>query len=88
MRGRELIAWAAALLQREHKRGKPGEVRVQMHEGVIQRTRVRYEEGAQDVASILQREQKRGTTGDVYITLDGEGSEHVVVEYVERPSHD
>lgn len=37
---RDLLAWAAAIIDREHCRGTTGEVRVQLHEGIIQRVRI------------------------------------------------
>lgn len=37
---RELLAWVASILERERQRGTTGAVRVEMHEGVIQRVRV------------------------------------------------
>lgn len=37
---RELLAWAAAIIERENGRGTTGEVRIQLHEGVIQRVKV------------------------------------------------
>jgi hypothetical protein len=37
---RELLAWAAAIVDREHGRGTTGEIRIQLHEGIIQRVRV------------------------------------------------
>ena len=36
----ELLAWVAAIIDREHQRGTTGEVRVQLHEGTIQRARI------------------------------------------------
>ena len=40
MSEKELLAWVAAILQREQSEGTTGEVRVQLHEGIIQRARV------------------------------------------------
>lgn len=37
---RELIAWAASIIDREHNRKTTGEIRIQLHEGNIQRARV------------------------------------------------
>lgn len=37
---RELLAWAAAIIEREYGRQTTGEVRIQLHEGVIQRVKV------------------------------------------------
>jgi hypothetical protein len=36
----DLLAWVAAIIEREHGRETTGEVRVQMHGGVIQRVRI------------------------------------------------
>lgn len=36
----ELMAWVNGILQREHARGTTGEVRIQLHEGVIQRAKI------------------------------------------------
>lgn len=35
-----LLAWVASILERERERGTTGAVRVELHEGVIQRVRV------------------------------------------------
>lgn len=37
---RELLAWAAAVISREMGNHTTGEIRVQLHEGTIQRVRV------------------------------------------------
>ena len=36
----ELLAWAAAIVDRENKRQTTGEVRIQMNEGNIQRVKI------------------------------------------------
>lgn len=40
MTDRELLAWVAAILERERSRETTGAVRIEMHEGKIQRVRV------------------------------------------------
>lgn len=36
----ELMQWVNHVMERERKRGTTGEVRIQMHEGVIQRVKI------------------------------------------------
>lgn len=36
----ELLAWVAGILERENCRSTTGEIRVQLHEGVIQRVKI------------------------------------------------
>lgn len=40
----ELLEWALSVIRREQERGTTGEVRIQLHEGVIQRARVEQTE--------------------------------------------
>ena len=40
MTDRELLAWVASIVERERKRGTTGAIRVEMHEGTVQRVRV------------------------------------------------
>lgn len=40
----ELLEWALSVIQREAARGTTGEVRIQLHEGVIQRAKVEQTE--------------------------------------------
>ncbi len=47
----ELIAWAASIIERERGRGTSGAIRVEMHNGVIQRVRVESTEKAPEVDS-------------------------------------
>jgi len=46
MAERELLAWAASIIQREQQRGTSGHVRVEMQGGVVQRVRVEQVEKA------------------------------------------
>ena len=40
MTDRELLAWVATIIERERGRGTTGSIRVEMHEGKVQRVRV------------------------------------------------
>lgn len=52
---RELVAWAASILERERQRGTTGAVRVEVHEGVIQRVRIESVEKPVDGAIASQQ---------------------------------
>lgn len=40
----ELLTWVLGILQREHSRNTTGEIRVQIHEGTVQRVKVEQTE--------------------------------------------
>lgn len=40
MTDRELLAWVASIIERERGRGTTGAIRVEMHEGKVQRVRI------------------------------------------------
>lgn len=48
-RDRELLAWVSSRLQQAQREGVTGEVRVQLHEGVVQRVRQESVESAPKV---------------------------------------
>lgn len=49
MTDRELLAWVATIIERERGRETTGAIRVEMHEGKVQRVRVESVEKPGDV---------------------------------------